>query len=145
MWIAVHYKPAGRSLWPGLDTALKKELSEDDKYRWLLAERVLGKLVEEAGRDGVQVGIVIIPYLAQVYDEVWSTSFGTAPYEYDRWIASKGCRFVRTDRTPFALTQHRPLSMQHGIAVGGCISDKTLIQRPKVKNLSRRLLRNASW
>ena len=89
MWVAVHFKPHGYSLWPGLDTALKKNLTDDDKYRWLLAERVLGKLVEEAGRTGARVGIVNIPYLAQVYDDVWSASFGAVPDEYDRWIASR--------------------------------------------------------
>jgi lysophospholipase L1-like esterase len=89
MWVAIHYKPGGRSLWPGLDTALKTELSEDDKYRWMLAERVLGKLVEEAGRGGAQVAIVNIPYLAVVYDDTWLASFGAAPDEYDRLLASK--------------------------------------------------------
>jgi lysophospholipase L1-like esterase len=89
MWLAVHYKPGGRSLWPGMDTVLRKELTEDDKYRWLLAERILGKLVEEARGTGAQVAIVNIPYLAQVYDDTWSASFGTAPDKYDRWVASR--------------------------------------------------------
>jgi hypothetical protein len=89
MWIAVHYHPNGRSLWPGTDTALKRQLSEDDKYRWLLAERLLGKLVKEANAAGAKVVVVNIPYLAQVYDDVWTWSFGTQPEKYDRWIASR--------------------------------------------------------
>jgi lysophospholipase L1-like esterase len=88
MWVAVH-RPGGVSLWPGLDTALKKELTEDDKYRWLLAERILGKLVEEARESDTKVVIVNIPYLAQVYDDTWAASFGAQPQMYDRWIAGQ--------------------------------------------------------
>ena len=87
-WIAVH-RPGGVSLWPGLDTALKKELTEDDKYRWLLAERILAKLVSEAREMKAKVVIVNIPYLAQVYDSTWAASFGTRPDVYDRWIAGR--------------------------------------------------------
>jgi lysophospholipase L1-like esterase len=89
MWIAIHYRPGDSSLWPGLDTALKKDLTEDDKYRWLLAEKVLAELVQEAGQVGAKVVIVNIPYLAQVYDETWSASFGAMPDKYDRWIATQ--------------------------------------------------------
>jgi hypothetical protein len=88
MWVAVH-RPGGVSLWPGLDTALKKELTEEDKYRWLLAERILGKLVAEARESDTKVVIVNIPYLAQVYDDTWAASFGTRPEMYDRWIAGQ--------------------------------------------------------
>src|SRR6516225_4359605 len=88
MWIAVH-RPGGVSLWPGLDTALKKEPTEDDKYRWLLAERILAQLVNEAQKMGTKVVIVNIPYLAQVYDATWAASFGTQPDVYDRWIAGR--------------------------------------------------------
>jgi lysophospholipase L1-like esterase len=88
MWIAVH-RLGGVSLWPGLDTALKKELTEDDKYRWLLAERILGKLVVEAQESHLKVIIVNIPYLAQVYDDTWAASFGTRPDVYDRWIGGQ--------------------------------------------------------
>jgi lysophospholipase L1-like esterase len=91
MWIAVH-RPGGVSLWPGLDTALKRQLSEDDEYRWLLAERILDKLVTEAREAGAQVAVVNIPYLAQVYDTTWSVSFGSRPSVYDRWIAGERLR-----------------------------------------------------
>jgi lysophospholipase L1-like esterase len=88
MWIAVHL-PGRVALWHGLDTALKKELTEDDKYRWLLAERILAKLVSEAQEIETKVAIVNIPYLAQVYDATWAASFGTRPDMYDRWIAGR--------------------------------------------------------
>ena len=88
MWAAVH-RPGGISLWPGLETALKKELNENDKYRWLLAERILGKLVAEGREADAKVVIVNIPYLAQVYDDTWAASFGTQPEIYDRWIGGQ--------------------------------------------------------
>jgi hypothetical protein len=88
MWIAVH-RPGGVALWPGLDTALRKELTEDDRYRWLLAERILAKLVSEAREMETKVVIVNIPYLAQVYDDTWAASFGSRPDVYDRWIAGR--------------------------------------------------------
>jgi lysophospholipase L1-like esterase len=88
MWVAVH-QPGGVSLWPGLDTALKQQLTEDDRYRWLLAERILGSLVMEARESNAPVVVVNIPYLAQVYDATWAASFGARPGIYDRWIASQ--------------------------------------------------------
>jgi hypothetical protein len=89
MWIAIHYKPGGKSFWPGLDTALRINLTEDDRYRWMLMEKVMAQLVQEAKASGAKVIVVDIPYLAQVYDEVWASSFGTKPNEYDRWIAGR--------------------------------------------------------
>jgi lysophospholipase L1-like esterase len=88
MWVAVH-RPGGVSLWPGLDTAVKKNLNEEDQYRWLLAERILGELVNEARASKTRLVVVNIPYLAQVYDETWAASFGLRPEEYDRWIAGR--------------------------------------------------------
>jgi hypothetical protein len=76
-------------LWPGLDTALKKEPTEDDKYRWLAAERILSKLVGEAQEMETKVVIVTIPYLAQVYDATWAASFRARPDVYDRSIAGQ--------------------------------------------------------
>jgi lysophospholipase L1-like esterase len=115
MWIAVH-RPGAVSLWPGLDTALKKELTEDDKYRWLLAERILAKLVSEAQGMETKVVIVNIPYLAQVYDATWAASFGTRPDVYDRWIAGErlaelcqriGAIYIDTTKAVVSATRER--------------------------------------
>lgn len=89
MWLAVHYKPRGKSFWPGIDTALRISPTEDDKYRWMLMEKVMERLVKEANTSGAKVIVVNIPYLAQVYDDVWAWSFGSKPDEFDRWIAGK--------------------------------------------------------
>ena len=89
MTIAVYFRPGGKSLWPGLDTALKIKLDDDDTFRWNLAERILSQLALEARSDRTKVVLVNIPYLAQVYDDVWSSSFGRRPELYDRSIPSK--------------------------------------------------------
>ena len=93
-WLSVRVSPQGRSLWPGLDTALKKTLVGDDAYRWELAERILAALVHDVGQRVDHIILVVIPYLAQVYDEVWETSFGGFPDRYDRWIGNDRLREI---------------------------------------------------
>jgi len=89
MWIATHYSIGGKSLWPGLDTCLKIDLSNDDQYRWDLAKKLISQIAKEAHRDSLKVILVNIPYLAVVYDDVWDISFGSREGIYDRNIASK--------------------------------------------------------
>lgn len=89
MAAATYIRPGGKSLWPGSDTALKINLDAEDVYRWRLAELIIAQLAQEAKADGAQVALVQIPYIAQVYDEVWSSSFGMRPTLYDRDIASR--------------------------------------------------------
>ncbi len=91
MWMFMNINP---SLWPGQDTALKKNLNADDKYRWLLAQQIIKKIAEESFRKNRIVVLVNIPYLAQVYDEVWLASFGRRPEEYDRWIPGERLRNI---------------------------------------------------
>lgn len=88
MWIAAHVHPKNESLWPGLDTALKIQLDMDDSYRWLLAEKIIGQIAREAKDRGSETILVKIPYLAEVYDNLWRMSFGTRPDKYDRFIPS---------------------------------------------------------
>ena len=42
-----------------------------------------------ARERNIVVLLVNIPYLAQVYDEVWQSSFGLKPSVYDRWAGSR--------------------------------------------------------
>jgi len=94
VWIAMNFRPKGESLWPGLDTALKKELDADDRYRWRLAEAIITELGAEARKDRIKVVLVNIPYLAQVYDGVWNHSYGMQPDRYDRWIAGERLKAI---------------------------------------------------
>jgi len=88
-WVALHIRPGGSSLWPGQETALKKQLGEEESYRWRLAEAILSEIASHARNRKTHVILVNIPYLAQVYDEVWDSSFGMYPSHYDRWIAGQ--------------------------------------------------------
>ena len=112
LWVAVRVRPGGSSLWPGMDTALKRELTEEDRYRWELAERILERIAALAAERGAQVALVNIPYIAQVYDDVWESSFGARSGDYDRWIAGRrlaalcrrlGVRYI--DTTPHLVAE----------------------------------------
>lgn len=83
------WRPGGESLWPGPDTAMRKTLGATESYRWRLAEAIVTTIAREAEARGARVLLVNIPYLPQVYDEVWQRSFGLRPDEFDRDIAGR--------------------------------------------------------
>jgi lysophospholipase L1-like esterase len=89
VWVAARWSPGGQSLWPGLDTALKLTPDPDDERRMRLAETILARLAEEVRAIGATPILLHIPYLAQVYDEVWTASFGVFPDRYQRDLASR--------------------------------------------------------
>ena len=89
MWVAIHVRPGMQSLWPGLDSGLRKNLNEIDSYRWKLAEEIIKKIAQEAEVKNTKVILINIPYLAQVYDDIWESSYGMKPQEYDRYIAGR--------------------------------------------------------
>ncbi|MFO1157355.1 MAG: SGNH/GDSL hydrolase family protein [Reyranellaceae bacterium] len=88
MWLAMRMHTSDEAMWPGLDTALKVELKGDDKRRFDLASKLIGRIADEARAAGAVPVLVHIPYLAQVYDTVWQSSFGSVP-GYDRDLAGK--------------------------------------------------------
>ncbi len=88
MWLAMRLSTADEALWPGLDTALKVELAGEDRRRFELASKLIGRIAEESREIGAVPMLVHIPYLAQVYDPVWQSSFGSMP-GYDRDLAGK--------------------------------------------------------
>lgn len=99
--------PFDAPLWPGPDTAMRRRLDGGEAYRWALAGALLRRTAREASEAGARLLVVNIPYLPQVYDEVWQASFGRRPEEYDRWIAGErlaalcgdsGIAFVETTR-----------------------------------------------
>jgi lysophospholipase L1-like esterase len=77
------------SFLPGVDTALKRSLSADDEYRWRLAGRIIERIASEARAHGAKVMLVSNPHIPQAYDDLWASSFGTRPEQYDRWIGSE--------------------------------------------------------
>jgi lysophospholipase L1-like esterase len=94
LWLAIRFSDGNVSLWPGMETALKKERNESDLYRWTLAEALISRIADEARSRGSKVVLVNIPYLAQVYDDVWNASFGLASDRYDRWIGAERLRAI---------------------------------------------------
>ncbi|MGE0574819.1 MAG: SGNH/GDSL hydrolase family protein [Reyranella sp.] len=88
MWLAMRLSTTDEALWPGLDTALKIDLAGEDRRRFDLASKLIGRIAEESRGVGATPMLVHIPYLAQVYDSVWQSSFGSVP-GYDRDLAGK--------------------------------------------------------
>jgi hypothetical protein len=102
------WQPGGASLWPGPDTALRRRLDGEEAYRWALAGALLREASAEAQAAGARLIVVNIPYLPQVYDEVWQASFGRRPKDYDRWIAGERLGTLCRDAgIVYADTTHR--------------------------------------
>jgi hypothetical protein len=113
LFVATHYRPNGASLWPGMEAVVERRLDPVAARKWQLAERILERLGDEVRAAGATLVVVNIPYLPQVYDDVWAASFGSVA-GYDRFI---GCRrlaalcarhaILSLDTTPaFIRTQH---------------------------------------
>jgi lysophospholipase L1-like esterase len=85
--------PGGDPIWEGPEAVLRVDLNDRERFQWALAEAILRELVTEARANSASVTIVLIPYLPEVYDEVWSGTFGRSP-EYDRHAGSRRLRDV---------------------------------------------------
>jgi hypothetical protein len=77
------------NLWEGVETAIAKDLSKENAYRWQLAAQLLRQLAQEAQQDSTQVILLNVPYYPIVNDNVWNKSFGQNKEKYDREICSK--------------------------------------------------------
>lgn len=94
----------GQSLWPNMEVVLEREVSPAHAYQWRLLFALLGEIQEECRRQGAKLVIVGIPYLPQVYDEVWDATFGgnakfskTAAIErVTDWCKSRSIVYVDT-------------------------------------------------
>lgn len=86
LFIGSHLWINGQSLWPNMDVLLEKETSERNQYQWRLFEALLLRIKQESDRQGAKLIVVGIPYLPQVYDDLWQLSFGKDP-KYSRTAA----------------------------------------------------------
>lgn len=94
----------GQSLWPNMDVIVQKDLQPEHQYQWRLALALLTRIKEEAERQGATLIVVGIPYLPQVYDEIWMRTFGgdarysrTAAIErVNAWCQAQGAICVDT-------------------------------------------------
>ena len=95
-------KAGGKSLWPGTETALAKKLNPDQQYAWTLVDKILAHFQSYLKTQKVKFLVVNIPYLPQVYDNVWKFSFGLKPSAYDRNIGDKRLeKICQTYQIPF--------------------------------------------
>jgi len=98
--------PGGDPVWDGPDAVLRRDLTEREVFQWALARAIVRRLADEARAANASVVLVLIPYVPEVYDEVWDATFGRSA-DYDRFIggrrlaeiaAGAGAAFV--DTTP---------------------------------------------
>lgn len=76
LFIGSHIKVNGQSLWPNMDVILEKNVPPEHQYQWRLFEALLQRMKDECDRQGARLIVVGIPYLPQVYDDVWNSTFG---------------------------------------------------------------------
>lgn len=76
LFFGSHVKINGQSLWPNMDIVVEKNVSPEHEYQWRLFQALLSKTKAECDRQGAQLIVVGIPYLPQVYDEIWNSTFG---------------------------------------------------------------------
>ena len=69
-----------------MDIVLEKNVAPEHDYQWRLFDALLKRIKEECDRQGAKLIVVGIPYLPQVYDEIWNSTFGNNP-AYSRTAA----------------------------------------------------------
>lgn len=102
--IGARVRLGGESLWPNMEVVLEKEVSPQNEYNWRLAKALLERIEAETTKLGAQLVVLGIPYLPQVYDETWQSTFGDNP-KYAReagtnrlreWLQSRQIPYVES-------------------------------------------------
>jgi lysophospholipase L1-like esterase len=76
LFVGSHVKIGGESLWPNMDVVLEKNVQPEHEYQWRLFVALLELAKHECDRQHARLIVVGIPYLPQVYDEIWNSTFG---------------------------------------------------------------------
>jgi hypothetical protein len=79
LWVGSKVQVDGQSLWPNVEVVVEKELSGQHLYQWNLAFALLKEIKNECDRRRIKLLVVGIPYLPQVYDAVWDSTFAGNP------------------------------------------------------------------
>jgi len=79
----------GVNAWPNMDGVLAKRLGPVDEHSWRLVEKLLQRFQEELDAEGVLFSVVVLPYLPQVYDDVWSQAFALGGERFDRFMGNR--------------------------------------------------------
>ena len=104
LFVGSHVRLGGKTLWPNMEVVVEKRLSVEHEYHWRLAEAILERINDETKKLKAELIIVGIPYIAQVYDDIWDMTFGGDPRfertvakeRMEAWCRSKGIRYVDT-------------------------------------------------
>jgi len=108
-WIGARLRLSNELLWSGSDVALKKRLTQQDQYRLSLATKIMKRLGQEAADEGRIVILLHIPYIAQVYDDIWNASFGGMPESYDRFLATERLRSIADEAGIYFIDALEPM------------------------------------
>lgn len=104
LFVGSRLRIGGQSLWPNMDVVLEREVRPEHEYQNRLAFALLTKIKEESRRLGAQLIVVGIPYLPQVYDDVWRGTFGGSD-RYSRTAAmERVARFCVESDIPYVDT-----------------------------------------
>jgi hypothetical protein len=99
--IGARVRLGGESLWPNMEVALEKEVSPQNEYNWRLAKALLERIEVETTKLGAQLVVLGIPYLPQVYDETWQSTFGHNP-KYAREAGTNRLReWLQSRQSPY--------------------------------------------
>ena len=104
LFIGSHFRLGGQSLWPNVEVVVERELGPQHEYQWRLATALLRRIDEESRALGAELIVLGIPYLPQVYDEIWEATFAgderfdrdAAPSRLEAWCRSRGIAYVGT-------------------------------------------------
>jgi lysophospholipase L1-like esterase len=103
--IGAKLRVGGQSLWPNMEVVVARELTQDQEWQYSLAYSLLREMRRECERLGCELVILGIPYLAQVYDDVWASTFGDDPDRHDRFAAnSRLAEVLESEGVPFVDT-----------------------------------------
>ena len=104
--IGARVRLGGESLWPNMEVVLEKEVSPQNEYNWRLAKALLERIEEETTKLGAQLVVLGIPYLPQVYDETWQSTFGDNP-KYARDAGTNRLReWLQSRQIPYVDSMH---------------------------------------
>jgi lysophospholipase L1-like esterase len=104
LFIGSHVRFGGQSMWPNMEVVVEREISPRHDYQWQLALALLKRIHEETRRLDAELIVVGVPYLAQVYDDIWAVTFGgderynrtAATARVREWCESEGIAYVET-------------------------------------------------
>jgi len=102
LFVGSHVRIGGASLWPNMDVVVERDVAPDHQYNWRLAFALLDRINTETAKLHARLVVLIVPYLPQVYDDVWQNTFGkdqrysrtTSVERLETWLQSKGIAFV---------------------------------------------------